>query len=164
MAVTAWTAGTRVTADKLNEMLPRWSSWTPTWTTSTGVNTPAFGNATISCEYCQTGDLVVARFEVIMGSTTTYGGGTTSDNWRFSLPVDGDTSQTGIGWFELNYSTTVRLVARARMTTSSVFELEVSSGRVDGTAATNAGLVDLSTPETWASGDAIRGTLSYHAA
>lgn len=145
-------------------MLPRWSSWTPTWSTNTGSATPSFGNAVISCEYCQTGDLVTARFEVVFGSTTNFGGGTGSDNWRFSLPVTAASTVNAAGHFELDHSGFVRTYGRARITTTSVFEIEVSTGRVDGTTTTNAGLIDALTPETWANGDGIRGTLHYRSA
>lgn len=165
MAVASWRAGERITAGRLNSITPIWAAWTPTWTTSTGNNTPSFGNATIDCAYCQTGDLVVARFEVIFGSTTNFGAAPiTDDNWRFTLPVTASSTQSAIGHFELNYSTTIRVYGRSRNTTTTVFEIETSTGRVDGTACTNTGLVDALTPETWASADAIRGTLQYRAA
>ena len=139
-------------------------SWTPTWSTTTAANIPSFGNATVECEYCQTGDLVMARFQVVFGSTTSFGGGTAADNWTFSLPVTGASVQNAIGHFELDYSGSIRTYARARMNSTTVFMLETSTGRVDGTATTNTGLVDLVTPETWANGDGIRGTLQYRAA
>lgn len=141
-----------------------WTSWTPTWTTSTGANTPSFGNATKTCEYTKVGRLVIARFEVVFGTTTNFGGGTSSDNWRFSLPVEAASTIQVEGFMELNQSTGARCIARARGTTTTVFELEVSSGRPDGTAITNLGLIDAVSPWTWASGNAIRGTLTYQSA
>lgn len=164
MAVSAWAAGERITADRLNAITPRWTAWTPSWSTSTGAATPTIGNGTYDCEYSQAGDIVFCRFEVVFGSTTNFGGGGTGDNWRFSLPVTASATATAIGHMELNYSASVRIYSRARATTTTDFELEVSTGRVDGTGVTNTGIVDLSTPETWASGDAIRGTLAYRAA
>ncbi|MFB6548669.1 hypothetical protein [Streptomyces sp. NPDC056405] len=164
MAVSAWAAGQRITADRLNEMLPRWSSWTPTWSTNTGSATPSFGNATIDCEYTQTGDMVICRVQITFGSTTSFGGGTGADNWRFSLPVTAAATSNAAGHFELSISSDERWYSRARITTTSVFELETSSGRVDGATTTNTGLVDAITPATWANGDAIYGTLHYKAA
>lgn len=179
MAVSPWRAGNRITAFRLGQMLPRYSTWTPAWTTSTGLNTPSYGNATLDCEYCQTGDLVVGRFEIIFGSTTNFGAApTSSDNWRFSLPVTGASIQTSIGTAEVLKSTAKRHSCRVRMTTTSVFELELSTGAPDGLDTTadggtggGKGLVDSLGPwssgggsTTWASGYAIRGTFNYRAA
>lgn len=164
MAVGSWTAGQRITAARLNLLTAEWASWTPTWSTTSGANIPTFGDATVDCTYCQTGDLVVARFSVVFGSTTSFGGGGTTDNFTFSLPVTGAATDDAIGHLELNYSTAIRLYGRARMNSTTVFMIEVGAGRVDGTAATNPGIADAVSPETWASGDAIRGTLSYRAA
>lgn len=167
-----WVVGETVTAalmnteirDQFNEMFAAWTPWTPAWTTSTGANTPSFGNATLTCDYLKVGRNVSARFEIVFGSTTNFGGGTTADNWRLSLPVTAASTIQVAGWMELNQSTTIRVIARARCTTTSVFEIETSSGRPDATAVTNAGLVDAVSPWTWASGHAIRGTLQYQAA
>jgi hypothetical protein len=164
MAVAAWKAGEDITAARLAAITPIWASWTPTWTTTSGANTPSYGNATIDCTYCQTGDLVVCRFSVTFGSTTSFGGGGLSDNYTFSLPVTGAATDDAIGHLELQYSTSIRFYARARMNSTTVFMIETSAGRVDGAAATNTGVADAITPETWASGDSIKGTLSYRAA
>lgn len=179
MAVAEWRAGERITAGRLNEVTAIWAAWTPVWTTSTGLNTPSFGNATLDCAYTQTGNLVAGRFEIIFGSTTNFGAApTSSDNWRFSLPVTGASIQTAIGTAEILKSTDKRHTCRVRMTTTGVFELELSSGAPDGlnTTADGAvgggkGLVDSLGPwsagagsTTWASGYAIRGTFTYQAA
>ncbi|MGA6223462.1 hypothetical protein ACPESV_24390 [Streptomyces umbrinus] len=179
MAVEAPRAGMRLTAARWDAITARWTAWTPVWTTSTGLNTPSFGNATLDCSYCRTGDLVVGRFEIIFGSSTNFGAApTSSDNWRFSLPVTGASIQTSIGTAELLKSTDKRHTARVRMTTTGVFELELSSGAPDGlnTTADGAvgggkGLVDSLGPwsagagsTTWASGYAIRGNFTYQGA
>lgn len=179
MAIAPWRAGERITAGRLASITPTYTAWTPTWTTSTGSNTPSYGNATLDCEYAQSGDLVVGRFEIVFGSTTNFGAAPTiNDNWRFSLPVTGASIQTGIGVAEILKSTTKRHNCRVRMTTTSVFELELSTGAPDGldTTADGAtgggkGLVDSLGPwsassgsTTWASGYAIRGTFTYRAA
>ncbi|MFC7983798.1 hypothetical protein [Streptomyces sp. NPDC057336] len=164
MPITPWQAGQRITAGRMNLITPVWSSWTPDWETSTGAGTPSLGNATVDCEYCQTGDLVVARFEITFGSSTSFGGGGTTDNWRFGLPVTAAATVNAIGHFGLDTSATTRVYARARLATTSLFELDISTGRVDGAGVTNNGLVDALSPETWGSGDGIRGTLQYRAA
>jgi hypothetical protein len=178
VAYSQWLAGQRITAGQLAAISPKWQDWTPTWTTSTGAATPSFGNATITARYCQTADLVLVKFEVVFGSTTNFGGGGASDNWRFSLPVAGISTHQVIGWGEVNKSGSKRHVCRMRMTTTTEFELELSSGAPDGldTTADGAngggkGLVDAvspwsnaSTGTTWASGYAIRGEAQYEAA
>jgi hypothetical protein len=161
MAVAPWRAGNLITAARLDAITPRWASWTPTWSTTSGSNIPAYGDATLDCIYCQTGDLVVCRFSLVMGSTTTFG---STDNWTWSLPVTGAATEDAVGHLELNFSTTVRFYGRARMFSTTTFMIETSTGRVDGTAASANGIVDATTPETWASTDAIRGTLQYRAA
>lgn len=173
MAVSAWTAGERVTADRLNQMLPRWSSWTPTWSTSSGAATPSFGNATITGEYCQTGDLVVWRLEIVFGSTTNFGGGGAGDNWRFSTPVTALTTSQIAGTGELHDAatggspSTNRAPVRVRLTTTTTFELEPMggyTGAAGGYAAAPIAVVDAITPWTWASSDAIRLSGEYEAA
>lgn len=164
MPITPWQAGQRITAGRLNLITPTWSSWTPTWSTSTGLNTPSFGNATISCEYCQTGDLVLCRVEMVFGTTTNFGGGTGSDNWRFTLPVEAAATANAAGHMELDVSAQIRTYGRVRLTSVGFFEIEVSTGRVDGATVTTSGLVDAISPDVWASGDGIRGTLQYKAA
>ncbi|MFG2307674.1 hypothetical protein ACGFS9_03125 [Streptomyces sp. NPDC048566] len=159
-----WQPGMRITDDRLNAITPAFVDWTPTWTTSTGAHTPSLGDATVNCRYARCGDLVVANFEILFGAGTNFNSGTTSDNWRFGLPVVAAATTQAIGFMELNFSTSVRGVARCRLTSTAAFELELSSGRPDGTAVTNNGLADAQSPETWASGDAIRGILQYEAA
>lgn len=168
MAFTAWTAGQRITAARLNSMSPTWSSWTPTWTTSTGANTPSFGNATVTGSYAQAADVVFFRLEVTFGSTTSFGGGGTGDNWRFSIPVTAAATSNITGYGEAQ-DTSVggslgRLGLRARLTTTTTFEMEVSTGRPDAVAILNGGLMDALSPWTWANTDIIRFFGHYQAA
>ncbi len=147
MAVSAWLAGQRITADRLNNMLAIWSAWTPTWTTSTGVNTPSFGNATVDCKYAQTGDAVLFDIEIIFGSTTNFGGGSTSDNWRFSLPVTAAETQLIAGSGEVQGSGSgERFPARPRLTTTTDLEVELSGGDYGNITGNSSGLIDAATP------------------
>lgn len=168
MGITPWQAGQRITAARLNLITPVWSSWTPTWTTNTGSNSPSFGNAGIVASYAQVGDVVFFRMELSFGSTTNFGGGGTTDNWQFSLPVTAAATATIVGFGE-GQDTSVgsslgRAALRVRLTSTTVMELEVASGRVDATAISNGGLVDAATPWTWANGDFIRVFGQYEAA
>jgi hypothetical protein len=168
MGMTAWQAGQRITASRLNQITPIWSSWTPTWTTSSGAATPSFGNAVITAMYAQVADVVMYRMEITFGTTTSFGGGGASDNWRFSTPVTASATANVVGFGEAQDSSVAgslgRVALRTRLTSTTTFELEVSGGRPDAVAIVNGGLIDAISPWTWASTDIIRVFGEYQAA
>ncbi len=150
--------------DAANYPSGAWTSFTPSWTTSTGANLPDFGDATLSCEWTRHGLTITARYEIVFGAGTNFGGGGAGDNWRFGLPVEASATHQVGGFFELNQSTAARCIARARFTTTTALELEISSGRPDAAAIANRGLVDAVSPWAWVSGNALRGIVTYEAA
>lgn len=166
MGITPWRSGQRVTALQLAAITPVWSTWTPTWTTTTGLHPPALGNASVACDYCQTGDLVTCSFDIQFGSTTNFGAGAlSSDNWLFGLPVpsaaaSGDT----LGFVSMRMSDPATLIGRFQANTSTTLRISVDSGRVDSTAVALTGLVDSLSPWTWASGHTLHGSFAYRAA
>lgn len=163
MAFSPWAAGERITAARLNEISPVWATWVPEWSTNTGVNTPSFGNATISARYTQTADLVVCRLEITFGSTTSFGGGGASDNWRFTLPVVAASTALIAGYGEAQDASAVdRYPLRPRLTSTEHLELETSGGATNG-AGVSTGLIDAVSPFIWANGDAIRALFQYEA-
>lgn len=173
MAFTPWAAGARITAAKLEDMTFTWFAWTPTWTTSTGANTPSFGNASVDCKYTQSADAVLFDIEISFGSTTNFGGGGTSDNWRFSLPVTAAEAQIIAGYGEIQgASASERFPIRPRITTTTTLELELSGGAYNNITGNSSGLVDAATPfgasstgsTAWASGFAVRLHGHYQAA
>lgn len=165
MAFTPWAAGQRITATKLADMTFTWAAWTPTWTTSTGANTPSFGNATVDCKYAQSADSVLFEMEITFGSTTNFGGGGNTDNWRFSLPVSASETVLIAGMGEVqDGAATTRWPVRARLTSTAVVEVELCGRAYDDTAGTNSGLIDAVTPMTWANGDRILLHGHYQAA
>lgn len=168
MAYEPWQPGMRMTANRLLSISPTWSDWVPTWTTSTGSNTPSFGNATITARYAQSALTVYWRIDVVFGSTTNFGAAPTSgDNWRFALPVTAAATALMVGYGEIADSSAgiaSRMGIRPRLTTTSVFELEMSSGRIDGGAVANVGIIDSVSPWVWASGDTLRAFGEYEAA
>lgn len=92
-----YAAGDILTAAAMNSIGEAWTAFTPTWTAAT--TNPAIGNGTISGAYCQINKMVVARYSIVAGSTTTYGTG----DYYVSLPVSassayarGDAVGTGI--------------------------------------------------------------------
>lgn len=173
MAVTAWRGGQRLEADRLNLMLPRWTAWTPTWSTSSGAATPSYGNATVDCKYAVDGDVILFEMEITFGSTTNFGGGGSSDNWRFSLPVTAAETQLIAGMGEIQGSSAVeRYPCRPRVTTTTNFEIELSGRSFNNETPNANGLIDAVTPfgpantvsTAWASGFSIRLNGHYQAA
>lgn len=172
MAITPMPAGGRITAGFLAQITPRWAAWTPTWTTSTGSATPSYGNATVDCKYAQTGDVVLFDFELTFGSTTSFGGGGTSDNWRFSTPVTAAESQLIAGIGEVQGVSGERFPVRTRITTTTTFEIELIGGAYNNITGNSSGIIDAATPfggsstgsTAWASGFAIRLHGHYQAA
>ncbi len=151
MAFTQWAAGARITAAKLAAMSPTWSAWTPTWTTVSGT-APAYGNATVDCKYAQSADTVFFEMEITFGSTSTFGDAVNTANWRFSLPVTAAETQLISGMGEVQGSSTPeRWPVRARVDTTTTFQVECSGRNYNNTANTNSGIVDAVTPLTWAS-------------
>ena len=59
-----WQPGMNLTAGRLRSISPTWQDWTPVWTTSTGVNTPSFGNAALACRYALSATSCWGTFEV----------------------------------------------------------------------------------------------------
>jgi hypothetical protein len=138
-----------------------WQSFTPTWIVESGSPNPSFGNAVVDCRWSRRGTWVRAEYDITFGTTTTYGA--SAVNWRFGLPTPAARTAQTVGWFELHQSAGARCVARARLTSTAGFGLEISSGRVDGNAITSTGLIDSVSPWTWASTHAIRGVIEYEA-
>ncbi|UWM52066.1 hypothetical protein N0X72_25310 [Streptomyces carpaticus] len=143
---------------------PVWRDWSPTWTTSSGQRTPAWGNASRTCRYLAADGVVHLSFEIVFGSSTAFGASpTTADNWRFSLPTPARAVTGAIGWAELTGGTQQRCVSRVRAATTNLFELDISSGSV-GAAAQNGGIADSVSPWTWTAGHGFRGTAMYEPA
>jgi hypothetical protein len=139
-----------------------WISYTPTWTTDSGLHLPSFGNATINCKYQKIGRTVNVKFSISFGSTTNFGSGaTTSDNWVFSLPVTAADSTTDtIGWLDGYQSSTVNGLFRAKMSGTGAFKMNITAG----STASIGSDVDSLQPFTWASGNPLRGLLTYESA
>jgi len=173
VAYEPWRPGMRMTANRLLSISPTWQDWTPAWTTSSGNNLPAFGNATVDCKYAQAALTVWWEMEITFGSSTTFGGGTGSDNWRFSAPVTSAETQLMAGYGEIQGSGGgERFPVRVRLTTTGTFEIELSGGAYNNISGASSGLIDAVTPfgagstgsTAWASGFAIRAQGHYQAA
>ncbi|MEU3610905.1 hypothetical protein ABZ725_01130 [Streptomyces sp. NPDC006872] len=148
-------------------VLPTWQSWTPAWTTGSGLATPSYGNSVLNCRYVKFGTTVHLSFSIQFGTTTNFGTSPlTSDNWRFALPAPASAVHQVLGWAELGASNGARAMCRIYLATTDTFELGIASGRPDATAIVTPtwGTVDSLTPWTWVSGNAVRGTATYEAA
>lgn len=161
MSVAQWLGGQRVTAERLQEMLNKFSDFTPTLSSSSGTP-PTYGNATVLCRWSQSGDLVTAHYNVVFGSTSTFG--SAGANWRIGLPVPAATTTQANGVIFVELSTAKRHPCRARFTTTSFMELELAGGAPDSVAAAATGIVDNATPFTWVSGATFKGVIRYEAA
>lgn len=131
---------------------PDWITYTPTWTGST--TNPSIGNGTLTGRYRRpTGsDLVHADIRIAMGSTTTYGSGF----WMISLGVTPSTA---------SQNAMVEVAAIIDASTGGTYP---GAGRiftgllVVGTPS--GGLVNPTTPMTWATSDELRISLFYEPA
>lgn len=160
-----WQPGMKITATRLNSITPTWTAWTPTWSTSSGAHTPSYGNATIDCAYCQTGDLVAFRFSVTFGSTTSFGtGATASDNWTFTLPVTAAESGINIGFWDGSVGGSKAVTGPVQLFSATLMEFYIGGTNADGTATANQGIADALTPNTWVSGNRIVASGVYAAA
>ena len=144
-----------------------WSSWVPTWTTSSGSNLPSLGNATVDCRATKDGRKVDVKFEITFGIGTNFGTApTTGDNWVFGLPPAWPAARTSdsLGFLELHGTGNSTIcIGRARVNSSSnsSFLIGICAGYVGGTAPTNTGDVDSVSPFTWASTNTVKGHFSY---
>jgi hypothetical protein len=129
-----------------------WTSYTPTWTGST--TNPAIGNGTLAGYYLSAGKLTIARIELTMGSTTTYGTG----SWRFTMPVTAQVpagaggNVGGAALFDTSGS--ARYFRHVFLATTTYVCMNDEAGVFVGQLA----------PFTWASGDSLAIQFTYEAA
>jgi len=165
MAASVWVGGQRASADRLANMLHKSVDFTPDWNTTSGAAFPDYGNAVIDCRYSQSGDLIVAHYDITFGSTTNFGGGGGADNYMFSIPKTARAATVGVGDFNIyTVAAGAKLTCRARLVDQSNVEIEITNNRADSGAIANQGLVDAISPFTWASGSSVKGVLEYEAA
>jgi len=156
-----WVAGEVPTATHFNENVrdfgrafaDAWTAYTPTLTASTTSPT----NWTQTGYYVQAGKLVTAKFLLTAGASMTAGSGT----YRVALPVNANTT---IGDMEigpvkmLDSSTGNQTLAFAVTSAAGYLTIEYQSSLTALALVTNAA------PWAWASGDTIRGQITYEAA
>jgi hypothetical protein len=146
-----------------------WVSYTPTWTTQTGLHLPSFGNATVDCRYFKVGRKVDVRFNIVFGSTTNFGSSVTgSDNWWFGLPTPFPAARNndeGLGVLDFFQSATNLGFARVKLVSTTQIGLSIITSFSAGSLASGiGGDLDSISPFTFASGNTLKGTFSYETA
>lgn len=157
-----WTAWREVLTDP-----GAWPIWVPTWSTTSGIHLPSFGNAVLDCRYNKVARKVEGKFEITFGSSTNFGTTpATGDNWIFSLPpVAAARSTDTIGFVHMQGSSNAAAAMGAiKLLSTSTFTVALSSGRPDAIATTNTGDIDSITPWTWANLNTVKGTFVYESA
>jgi len=159
-AAGGWTAWRKFITDP-----GAWTFYTPTWSTQSGANTPALGDATVSCKYQKLGRKVEVKFEITFGAGTNFGAApATGDNWQFSLPVTASDSGSSIGFLEMRQTNDTTCMGRAKLYSTTGFRISIASGLTNGAAIANTGDVDSISPFTWASTGSLKGHLVYESA
>ena len=130
-----------------------WTTFTPTW----AGGTPAIGNGTLSGAYVKIGRIVIATYNLLAGSTTTFGSG----NYTLSLPLTASatpTTSTAIGVFNVENAGTQAYIANARIASTTTMSLVVIA------TDANTNLWSATHPFTFGDTDFVRGTIIYEAA
>jgi hypothetical protein len=163
VAYRTWVAGDTLTAAQLNQDvrdngniiaavgITGWTAYTATWSASgTAVS---LGNGSSAGKYAQLGKLVVARFTLNPGNTTTYGTG----DYSWALPVTSATisepSPTFGGSMRAIDSGTARYQSEPMYATTTTVQAETSTAFWGQTV-----------PMTWVDADSMYGMLFYEAA
>lgn len=147
-----------------------WTAYTPTWSTTSGLHLPSYGNATVNAKANKVGRTVTVTFDITFGSTTNFGASaTTTDNWTLSLPAAWPASSqapaTFLGVGDMYRNATNLGFTRIKLSGTTAVSFGVLTCFVAGALGGGiGGDVDSLTPWTWASGDALRGTFTYESA
>lgn len=136
------------------------------WTTSTGLHTPSYGNATMNYLTKIVDGVLFFSMLIRWGNTTNFGAGaTTSDSWQFAIyPGGGRTAeaafrngQNPVGHGEAIVSGTVTYPLSVKIdSTGTNFTFDLIGGNPGATAAAQTGEIDSLTPFTWANNNALR--------
>lgn len=150
------------TADNLN--MGAWTTYTPTWSTTTAAHAPSYGNATVDARYARIGRTILFYIDITFGNTTNFGSGaTTGDNWTFTLPVTARATDLPVGNVAMYVATSKAAYGLATTNTTSNFIINTGSGNVNNDAV-NSGIADSVSPTTWASGNRLVVMGQYEAA
>lgn len=144
-----------------------WSSYTPTWTATSG--TPNVGSTgSLTGSYTQTGKTVMFRVNLVLGgSGISVGTGT----WAFSLPVAHVAPPSGIGQHGILLGGYYEdLASRAysspggRLKASSTTAFEITYSLDNSSQVGSANVFGATSPFAWATGDYFSVYGTYQAA
>lgn len=144
-----------------------YTNWTTVWSTTTGINTPAKVNGVFTFRYVLLGTVCILDFNIVMGTTTTFGGGGAGDNWQWSLPVTPASSgkkgfAAAVNSANSSWPLAPQVTAGNNNLTFMLIGCGVTSAglTVNGT---NGGVLDAVTPFTWTASTAnfINGQIIY---
>jgi len=132
-----------------------WTTWSPSYTNIT------VGNGTVVARYVQIGKTVIARFEFILGSTSTVG-----SNPTVSTPVTGSSSgysasNNSLGDFVILDSGNTRFFGTVTFGTTTTFGFLIHN--TSGTYAFQD-FISSTVPMTWTTGDVFGFQAIYEAA
>lgn len=143
-------------------------TWTPTWSTTSGLHLPSFGaNTSANFKAHKLGKNVHVTFDVTFGSNANFGSGaTTTDNWTFSLPPTWPANSSAPGTFlgigDMYKDSTNLGFTRIKLSGTTAVSFGILTCFVAGALGGGiGGDVDSVTPWTWAAGHAIRGSFDY---
>jgi hypothetical protein len=155
-----FTAGQVLTAAQMNGIGEAWTTFTPVWTAST--TNPAIGNGTLTGKFCRVNKLIIASFEAVFGSTTTFGTGT----YLFDFPVTSVVPQRSFArifssgsFFDTNTSQLFSLEASYTGTATTQFRVDVYTN-----ATQTIQILSPTVPVTLADSDSFTFTICYEAA
>lgn len=161
-----YAAGDVLTAAAMNSIGEAWSTFPsgPTWT-SLGT-APTLGNGTFTGRYCQINKVVIARYVLSPGSTTTYGTGI----YYFSLPVTANSNyatRDPIGVAQLYDNTIADYLGTVMIDTTArclIMFPRVSITGIGVTTSVPAEIMSPTIPYTFGNGDSLRFSIIYQAA
>lgn len=159
---TGWSAWKKLVHD-----MGSWLTYTPTWSTSSGLHLPSYGNTPALFKAYKIGRRVDVTFDVTFGSTTNFGASaTTTDNWLFTLPPAWPAITTSPGTFlgvgDMYRNGTNLGFTRIKLSGTLNISFGILTCFVAGALGGGiGGDVDSVTPWTWAAADVLRGSFTY---
>lgn len=164
MSIAVVSAGNRLTASKVNELIaqinsltaPGWTDYSASLTLTATTTNPTKGNSTYEAAYRRSasGDIVQFRGRITIGSTFAAGSG----NYRISLPVTATSSAIGTtagSGFVLDNGT-ANFIMVTNILTTTTLEMHLNNSL--------SGLGSAGPGTAWATGDQIRWSFAYQAA
>jgi hypothetical protein len=130
--------------DALHALSDTWTDYSPSLTWTSSGTAPALGNATVDAKYVLVNKFAAVRYQIVFGSTSTFGTGA----WIFSLPFTTLGQSGTLGVFALHAGTSAPYAGSAWVGADAATNFRVTFGTV-------AAYGGATSPFTWASTDRI---------